>query len=146
MPDSGRIDVGETSGTDTRAGRGLEQALMRFDLAEQLENLAAEPPGNDPDRQTITLAKTGSFRVVLTALAAGTEIGGDETHGALSILALRGAVALIRGDRAERLEPEQVAIIDRGGPWRARAEEDSALLLTVSWPEESAEAGRSLGV
>jgi quercetin dioxygenase-like cupin family protein len=128
----------DTSGTNTRAGRDLDHALMRFDLAEQLASLADEPRGNDQDRQTITLAKTGSFRVVLTTLEAGAQIGGEETNGALSILALRGAISLTRGDRVERLGPEQLAVIDRGGPWRARANEDCDLLLTVSWPEEPA--------
>lgn len=129
---------GRTSGTESRPGRDLDASLLRFDLREELRRLGDEPVGNDPRRATITLAKAGSFRVVLVNLARGTDIGGDETNGSLTVHVIRGAVTISRDDREERLEPEQLALVERGGRWRAVAESDAALLLTAAWPEEPA--------
>lgn len=128
----------DTTGTESRAARALEQSLVRFDLDAEIRRLADEPPGNDPERSTITLARTGPFRVVLSTLRAGTVVGGNETSGSLSILVVRGAATVTRGDQAERLDEGHLAVIEPGAPWRARAEADAALLLTVSWPESDA--------
>lgn len=128
-----------TTGTDERPPRALDDHLVVVDLDAELRRLDSEGPGNDPDRTTIALAKSGPFRVVLGTYRAGAMFGGDATDGALSLLVVRGRIGVLRGSRQESLTEDQVAVIPPGGPWRAHADIDSAVLLTLAWPEDSAD-------
>jgi redox-sensitive bicupin YhaK (pirin superfamily) len=128
----------DTSGTDRRPARMLTAPLARYDLAEELRRLGSEPPGNDQDRATITLARAGTLRVAVSRLTAGSELGGDDTEGALAVVVLGGSVTVEHDGAAERAEADQLVVIDRGGPWSLTAETDAALLLAVSWPDVAA--------
>jgi quercetin dioxygenase-like cupin family protein len=127
--------VRPTHGSDQRPARSLDEPLAHVDLREEIRRLSDEPHGNDRDRSAVTLAKLGSFRMVLTTVSAGATIGGDDTNGSLAIQVVSGAAVVSRDADETRVEPGQVAVVAEGAPWRARAESDCALLLTLSWPE-----------
>jgi quercetin dioxygenase-like cupin family protein len=125
----------QTHGSDARPAREIEEPLATFDLTGELARLQQEPAGHDPDKATITLTKADSFRLVLMSIRAGSTAGGDETHGAIAVHVLRGSVTVIRDADQVVLEEGRMAVVAPGRPWRMRAETDSALLLTLSWPE-----------
>jgi quercetin dioxygenase-like cupin family protein len=124
----------QTHGSDQRGARDVAPPLAVFDLARELERLAAEPPGHDAGRATITLARADRLRVVLTRVRAGRELGAGDTDGALAVLVHDGTVSITRNGAAKRAGSNQLLVIDRGAPWRLVAETDAALVLVLAWP------------
>lgn len=125
-----------TSGADARKPRTLMQAVETFDLAAELQRLTGEPEWVGRDRNAVTLAKATNFRVVLVALRAGAEIGEDEAHGPISVQVIRGAAVVRRSGQEVEVAAGRLAALDAGGAWAVSAREDSAVLLTIAWPEE----------
>jgi quercetin dioxygenase-like cupin family protein len=124
-----------TSGADAREPRTLIAPLDVFDIKEETEKLTAEPEWSGRDRNAVTLAKSSSFRLVLVALGRGGKVGEDEAHGTMSVQVVRGAVAVRRSEDAAQVKAGQIAALEAGGPWSVSATEDSAVLLTIAWPE-----------
>lgn len=129
-------DTRTTSGSDQRDARRVEAGFGHFDLATEIARLADEPAGHDQDRQTITLARAGLLRVVLTRAAAGVELGGDDTEGAIALVVLEGTVTVRRDGETAIAERDQLVVIDRGRPWRAVPDTDASLLLVLAWPDD----------
>ncbi len=129
-------DTTTTSGSDQREGRRVETPFARFDLADELGRLAGEPAGHDGDRQTITLARAGLLRLVLTRAKAGAEFGADDVDGALALVVLDGTLTVRRAGATEQASVDQVVVIDRGSAWRALPESDVAVLLVMAWPDD----------
>jgi quercetin dioxygenase-like cupin family protein len=127
---------GRTTGRDAREPRTLEREVAVFDLDDQLDRLTREPEWLRGDRNAVTLAKSSSFRVVLVVLRDRARIGEDEAHGPISVQVIRGAVTVRRSDDSAELSAGQLAAMEAGGPWSITARDASAMLLTISWPEE----------
>src|SRR3954468_22714752 len=75
----------QTGGTETRESRSLNEPLMAFDLASELEALRAEPAYRDNGRTSKTLARSGPLRLVLTAVRAGSELGAEQPDGPVAV-------------------------------------------------------------
>ncbi|HEX9045322.1 MAG TPA: hypothetical protein VF802_09875, partial [Candidatus Limnocylindrales bacterium] len=74
------------------------------------------------------------FRVVLVVLKAGAAFDEDDPRGHVSMLVREGELSLEVGPDRATVGPGQIAAIDQGHPWRARAERDSVAILHFSWP------------
>lgn len=129
-------DTTSTRGSDQREGRRVDMPFARFDLADELGRLGAEQPGHDRERQTITLARAGMLRLVLTRASAGAEFGADDVDGALALVVLDGTLTVRRAGATERASVNQVVVIDGGSAWRALPETDVAVLLVMAWPDD----------
>lgn len=127
-----------TTGTDTRPSRPMHQPLLGFDLHAEIERLTAEPAWAEHGRTSKTLAKTPTFRVVLTVLRAGASVGDDDVWSPLAVQVLRGRVDAVRGAATLPLAAGGLAWFEEGPGWRVTATDDAALLLSVSWPPERA--------
>jgi quercetin dioxygenase-like cupin family protein len=135
MPEQPRAPE-TTSGADAREPRTLMQPIETFDLDGELQRLTSEPEWTGRDRNAVTLAKATNFRVVLVVLRAGAEVGEDEAHGPISVQVIRGSAAVRRAGQESELGAGRLATLDSGGAWAISAREDSAVLLTIAWPEE----------
>jgi hypothetical protein len=127
-----------TTGTDTRPPRPVHRPLLGFDLANEIDQLSAEPAWGEHGRTSKTLAKTPTFRVVLTLLRAGGSIGDDDVWAPMSVQVVGGRVTALQGDESIAAGPGGLVWFEEGGGWSVRADEDTALLLSVSWPPERA--------
>jgi quercetin dioxygenase-like cupin family protein len=125
-----------TSGTEDREPRTLISPVEVYDLQRELERLTREPEWSDGHQNAVTLAKGSNFRVVLVAMKPGARVGEDEAHGRMSVQVLRGAVSVQRPDKGSELAAGQLAALDAGQPWSIEARDESAILLTIAWPEE----------
>jgi quercetin dioxygenase-like cupin family protein len=86
-------------------------------------------------RNAKTLIKYDDFRVVLTALAAGTRIAEHRTEGRISVQGVAGLVRLHVQGQAFDLAPGMLLALDRGVTHDVEAvDQDSAFLLTIAWP------------
>ena len=74
--------------------------------------------------------------MVLTRAAAGVELGGDDTEGAIALVVLEGTVTVRRDGETAMAERDQLVVIDRGRPWRAVPDTDASLLLVLAWPDD----------
>lgn len=109
--------------------RHLDQDVRELDLlAEAAEVLRGANGGHGAK----TLAKQGSLRVVLLALARGARIPRHQAAAPISVQALFGAVRFRVAGKEQRLTPGRVLVVARDLPHDLEAEEDSALLLTLS--------------
>jgi quercetin dioxygenase-like cupin family protein len=126
--------------------RPLAGPVLAFDLDEQIDALRAEEPYGRSGRAGRTLAKSGRFRLVLTAMKKGNEIGTHQADSPMTLQVVRGALRFRTNGEEYTLNTGQVLFFGPGEAHDIRATEDSALLLTLSAigddyrPEEALEA------
>jgi quercetin dioxygenase-like cupin family protein len=126
--------------------RPLAGPVLAFDLAEQIAALQAEEPYNRSGRAGRTLAKSGRFRLVLTAMARGNEIGTHQADSPMTLQVVQGELHFRSVGQEYTLSAGQVLFFGPGEAHDIRATQDSALLLTISAigddyrPEEALEA------
>lgn len=112
----------------------LDATYLEFDLVRELEQLHREPAWAN-GQNARTLVKYDNFRVVLTALRARSRMPGHQTEGRISIQTLEGHIQVRAEGRTFDLPLGSLLALDRGLPHDVEALEDSALLLTIAWPE-----------
>ena len=130
--------------------RPLAGPVLTFDLAEQIAALRREEPYARSARAGRTLAKSGRFRLVLTAMARGSEIGTHHADSPMTLQVVEGELRFTSYGREYAMQAGQVLFFGPGEAHDIRAVEDSALLITISAvgddfrPEES-ESARGAG-
>lgn len=112
--------------------RPLAGPVLAFDLAEQIAALRGEEAYRRSGRAGRTLAKSGRFRLVLTAMAAGAEIGTHQADSPMTLQVVRGALHFRTNGEEYALGEGQVLFFGPGEAHDIRATEESALLLTLS--------------
>ena len=140
---SGAVDpvpgtMDQTSGSDDRESRPLRDPLMKFDLRAEIERLSSERQWDEDGRNAIVLVKDARLRVLLTLIREGSRIGDNEAEGPMSVQVLGGRVVARRDAQAVELSDGELATIEAGAAWAVEAQEDSAILLTITWPPERA--------
>ena len=132
------VEQGRATGTDSgaRPARTLSPALEVLDLGAEGVGLLAEPEWSDGDRNSKTLLKTGTLRVVLTALRAGALMDNDDPDESITIQTLQGTLT-VRVDAEEvTVGMGQLVCLAGGDPWRVLAASDSLFLLVVGRPPQ----------
>jgi quercetin dioxygenase-like cupin family protein len=105
--------------------------FARFDLEEEIRRMRTTL--NPGDHLSKTLVRAPDLRMVLMLLQRGARIPVHQIEGPSSIQGLDGRVRLTSaGDRFE-LGPGQLVMIEPAVPHALEADEDSAVLLTISF-------------
>jgi hypothetical protein len=120
-----------TGGSATREPRVLDAPELTFELGDALDQLRAEPGYRDFGRSSVTLARSGPLRMVLTAAQRGVELGAFEAEGPVAVHVLEGSVTGGRADGGT-YGPGALIWFGAGGSWAIRVDEDAALLMAVS--------------
>jgi hypothetical protein len=117
----------------------LAEPLLRFDLQQELHNIRREDSWDrETGRSSKTLAKYPDFRIVLVLMKAATHTGEHRVESRISIQALAGKLRLrLPKQEALELSAGQLAL-DCGMTHDVEALEETAFLLTVSWPKGTA--------
>jgi quercetin dioxygenase-like cupin family protein len=121
------------TGHESLAGH-LTAPLMSFNLAAELVQLHAEDAWSRTGRNSKTLVKQPDFRIVLIALKKGGHMEEHSADARISIHALSGHVTLQLADQRVDLPEGHLLVLDRTLQHDLVALEDSAILLTISWP------------
>jgi quercetin dioxygenase-like cupin family protein len=118
----------------------LAGPLLLFDLQKELQELRREDSwGRETGRSSKTLAKYPDFRVVLVLMKAATHMDEHRSEARISIQALVGKVRLhLSKQEPLELSAGQLLTLDCGMRHDVEALEESAFLLTVSWPKGTA--------
>ena len=123
----------------------MSSPFLEFDLTSEVDRLHGESTWNT-GQNARTLIKYDDLRVVLIALKGGARIPEHKTNGRISVQVLSGHVRLNASGRAFNLLPGSVLSLEECAPHDLEALEESALLLTIAWPGDSARNGhRQMG-
>lgn len=121
------------TGHESLAGH-LTASLMDFDLAKEIAQLHAEEAWLRTERNSKTLVKQPDFRIVLIALQKGFHLEDHSANARISIHTLRGRVKVQLPEQTVDLPEGHLLVLDRAVEHDLEALEESAILLTVSWP------------
>ena len=121
------------TGHESLAGH-LTAPLMNFNLAEETAQLHEEEAWLRTGRNSKTLVKQPDFRIVLIALQKGGHIEEHSADARISIYTLSGHVKLQLPEQTVDLPGGHLLVIDRALEHDLEALEESAILLTISWP------------
>lgn len=115
--------------------RKLDVPLLRLELAQELAEVRRGVAYGTHGQSAKTLARYPDLRLVLIALASGKRIERHQTKGRVSIHVIEGRVTLQVG--AEKVELGAGCLLEVAPDVAhdVEAAADSALLLTVAWPQ-----------
>lgn len=122
------------TGHEALAGR-LDAALMDFNLAKEIEQLYQEETWLRTGHNSKTLVKQPDFRIVLIALKKGGHLEEHNADARISIHTLRGHVTLQIPGQTVDLPAGHLLALDRRIRHDVNAVEESAILLTITWPK-----------
>jgi len=113
----------------------LAAPLLRFNLRDELRRLREEDAWHrETGRSSRTLAKYPDFRIVLVLMRANTQMKEHHADARISIHSLEGKIRVHLPDQQVELSAGELLVIDYGIKHDVEALEESAFLLTVSWP------------
>ena len=121
----------------TSMSRPLTGENLTFDLGMQIAELRRDDGYLRSGRVGRTLVKAGPFRLTLTVVAEGVDIG---THHAVSPMTLQPVEGRLRyrvGDEEFEIGEGEVLFFGPGHAQDIRALEDTALLLTITTEGEA---------
>ncbi len=124
----------------------LSGLVLQFNLTGELDQLHQDESWLHPaGRNSKTLVKYPDLRIVLIAMKANTRMHEHAAAGRISVHTLNGHMRLHLPEGVVDLPAGHLLALDQCVPHDVEAIEDSAFLLTLSWPLESkiAEAKRS---
>jgi len=129
---SRRSGIGHDSIEGTLSG-----PLLQFDLASELEELHRDESWQQPTgRSSKTLVKHPDLRIVLIAMKANTRMHEHTAAGRISVHSLYGHIRLHLPGNVVDLPAGRLLALDQCVPHDVEATENSAFLLTLSWPPE----------
>src|SRR6202162_5042619 len=115
----------------------LSGSVLQFSLASELDELHQDEAWLHPTgRSSKTLVKYPDLRIVLIAMKANTRMHEHTAAGRISVHTLNGHIRLHLPEQVVDLPVGHLLALDQCVPHDVEASEDSAFLLTLSWPPE----------
>jgi quercetin dioxygenase-like cupin family protein len=116
----------------------LDKPLLQFDLAGELAQLHADESWKQPaGRSSKTLVKHADLRIVLIAMKANTRMSEHTAAARISVHTLNGHIRLHLPQQVVDLPAGHLLALDECVPHDVEATEESAFVLTLSWPPET---------
>lgn len=116
----------------------LSRPLLQFDLADELGRLHSDESWlQATGRSSKTLVKYPDLRIVLIAMKSNTRMHEHTAAARISVHSLSGHIRLGLPEQVVDLPAGHLLALDRCVPHDVEATEDSAFLLTLSWPQET---------
>jgi quercetin dioxygenase-like cupin family protein len=113
----------------------LKGSVLQFNLASELDQLHRDESWLQPaGRSSKTLVKHPDLRIVLIAMKANTRMHEHTAAARISVHTLSGHIRLHLPDQMVELPVGHLLALDECLPHDVEAAEDSAFLLTLSWP------------
>jgi len=118
----------------------LSRPLLRFNLVNELDQLHQDDSWKQASgRSSKTLVKHPDLRIVLIAMKANTRMHEHTAAARISVHTLSGHIRLHLPKQVVELPSGHLLALDECVPHDVEAAEDSAFLLTLSWPPEAKE-------
>ena len=117
----------------------LATSISQFDLQEEIRLLRNEESWQrETGRSSKTLVKQQDFRIVLVLMKAGTRLSEHRANARISFHVVLGRIRVhLRSDRKMvELPAAGLLALDSSIPYDVESPEESAFLLTISWPKD----------
>ena len=108
--------------------------IAQFDLAKEMADSDQKKPW-PMGHYAKTLFKKSDFRMVLISMEKGSILKEHHADGTISVHGLRGSIRFTALGEARELRPNNVVTLAASLKHQVEALEDSAFLLTISWPD-----------
>jgi quercetin dioxygenase-like cupin family protein len=116
----------------------MSGSVLQFGLSSELDELHRDEAWLQPTgRSSKTLVKYPDLRIVLIAMKANTRMHEHTAAGGISVHLLNGHIRLHLPEKVVDLPVGHLLALDQCVPHDVEAAEDSAFLLTLSWPRET---------
>jgi quercetin dioxygenase-like cupin family protein len=113
----------------------LASPMLRFNLPDELRQLHNEDSWQrETGRSSKTLAKYSDFRIVLVLMKANTQMKEHHADARISIHSLQGRIRVHLPDQMIELPAGELIALEHGIRHDVEAVEESAFLITISWP------------
>lgn len=123
------------SGKELTRMPNLASPLLRFNLPEELQRLrSAASWRRGTGRSSKTLAKYPDFHMVLVLMKADTHMNKHHVDARISIYCLEGRLRIRLLKQVMEVPAGELMALDYAIPHKLEALEESAFLITISWP------------
>ena len=113
----------------------LAKPVLRFNLSEECEQLRKQDSWQrETGRSSKTLAKYSDFHIVLVLMKANTKMNQHHVDARISIHVLAGRIRVHLPDQKVDLAAAELMALEYGIAHDVEALEESAFLITISWP------------
>jgi quercetin dioxygenase-like cupin family protein len=119
--------------TDNDSGLEPLPEVSSFDLASELAGFTQHKPWQSGLYSKL-LFKSDDLRLVLVAMETGARMKDHHADGTVAVHALQGTLCVHLTKRSHDLPAGQILTLAPGIRHDVEAREDSAFLLTISWP------------
>jgi len=123
----------------------LARPLLRFSLSDEVQQLRNKDSWQrDTGRSSKTLTKYPDFHIVLVLMKAHTQMSQHHVDARISIHSLQGSIRVHLPDQNVDLATGELMALEYGIPHDVEALEESAFLMTISWPGGTKEERHAL--
>lgn len=112
--------------------RPLDAPLVEMDLSSFRRQIKEEQAWQNSDRNSITIFKKNSLRLVLIGLHQGAEMKSHTAPGIISVQVLEGKIKFKTEQQTAELSEGQMLALHSGIPHSVLAMEESVFLLTLA--------------
>lgn len=112
--------------------RPIDAPMIVMDLNGFREQIKKEESFKDSDRNSITIFKSDTLRIVMIAFRKNAEMKKHTAPGTISVQVLEGKIIFNTADQAELLSEGQMITLHEGIPHSLVADEDAVILLTLA--------------
>lgn len=115
----------------------LADTMIQTNVRDQIQKLKSAPAWQQhAGRSSETLVKYADFRVVLVVMKQGSHMDNHHADGPISIHGIQGKIRVHLPDgHAAEVGPGDILALERCLKHDVEALEESAFLLTISWPK-----------
>lgn len=126
--------VKSNDATPQRPGgnRPLDAPMIDVDLSLVRKQIKGEAAWKNTDRNSVTVFKGASMRIVLIGLHRGAEMKTHTAPGVITVQVLEGQLLFVTEKAATELGEGQMVILHAGIPHSVTAKKESVFLLTLS--------------
>lgn len=112
--------------------RVLNAPLVQMNLVDFINQLKSEKPWKDSDRNSVTIFKSETMRIVLMGLHENAELKAHKANGVISVQVLEGKVNFSTEEKSVVLEKSQMIALQDNIIHSVTALQESFFLLTLA--------------
>ena len=117
-----------------RITASLTDPMLAFDLAAEIEQLHRDALWLKNGRLSKLLAKHSDFRILLMIMKPGVLMQEHKTDARISIHVLSGRLLIKLSGQSVELPAGHLLVLEKALSHDLKALEESAFLLSISWP------------
>lgn len=127
-----KVKYNEATPQRPQGERPLNAPLVLLNLPEYISQIKQEQAWQTNDRNSITLFKSDSMRLVLIALHGGAELKTHTAPGVISVQVLEGQIEFEAEQEVHQLSAGQALALQAKIPHAVKALQESVFLLTLA--------------